>query len=839
MPTVSRRRTAWLLLSLPLLLQLPTASTARPDAYAGCGCPLSPARGIGAPAAEGTDSLALHPGAHLAAPKVRPLRAPTAALQQAVQSLPSHARRSPSSRPAAGRPTHAPATGTDHGHASPGTSTPSAPPATSAFTPPSATAATSPAPNPRDDHSPTAQPEASRPWAFRFAGVLALVAAFLTGVLTLRRRQRTRQHETAGPEATSPLSDSRREVLQRLDEALRTMAHHQADRHSGPLPALSAARITPHAIHLLPRPTGRPLPPPATAGTGGWWELPHDADLPAAPAALFPCPTLVTLGTSPTGDLLLLDLTEPGALLLKGSPDDVARVCTALLLEYALAPWAGDLHLVATGFADDLLHAPLADNIVHAPTPAAAVHALAERLLEAHQQPHTRPRACMLLTATALDAATARDLARLAAHPAPLPVIAVAPAPGVQDHFPDAVILDASTPHPQPLHTTSLDLTLQRIDESAHQDLTALLTDSADAGPPAPARAHADTDEPPVQAHSPHTEEPAPSPTAPTPPAPTGTEGDHVFPALTTALAHTTAPDRTDSTGPRNNPAGSDRAHRAAPTARPTTPAAPCGPLSAAHPSAASSTPRAPQIRVLGPIEVDGVPHTGHGPRTAQLAALLYFRPGRTADTLCADMDPTTPWTTATLSARLHQLRRALGNTPDGDPYVPRRQHADDPYRLHPAIRCDWTEFRTLTDHALDQGADGLNALEAALGLVRGRPFGSRPLPWTEPHSQELTTRIIHTADVIARLRTPPGPHHDLTKARHAITTALDIDDTAESLYRAWFLIEAQADNRPGLHTAITRLQYINAALDRPLSPETEHLIDELLHPQSPPAARP
>ncbi|WP_435279816.1 AfsR/SARP family transcriptional regulator [Streptomyces sp. 1222.5] len=670
------------------------------------------------------------------------------------------------------------------------------------------------------------------------------MAAFFTGVLALRRRQRTRQHETSGSEATTttgPLSGSRRDGLQRLDEALRTMAHHRADRQSAPLPALLAARITPHAIQLLPGQTGRPLPPPATAGTGGWWELPHDADLPAAPAtrsAPFPCPTLIPLGTSPTGDLLLLDLTEPGALLLRGSPDDVARVCTALLLEYALAPWAGDLHLIATGFADDLLHAPLADNTVYAPTPAAAVHALAERLLEAHQQPHTRPRACILLTATALDAATTRDLARLAAHPAPLPVIAVAPAPGVQDHFPDAVILDASATRPQPLHTTGLDLTLQRIDESAYQDLTALLTDSVDAGPPAPARAHADTDGPPVQAHSAHTEEPAHSPTAPAAPAQARAESDHLFPALTTAAARTTEPNRTDSTGSREGQAGSDRAHGAAHTACPTAPAAPCGPLPAAQPSAASSTPLAPQIRVLGPIEVDGVPHTGHGPRTAQLAALLYFRPGRTADTLCADMDPTTPWTTATLSARLHQLRRALGNTPDGDPYVPRRQHADDPYRLHPSIRCDWTEFRTLTDHALDQGTEGLDALEAALTLVRGRPFGSRALPWTEPHSQELTTRIVHTADVIARLRTPPGPHHDLTKARHAITTALDIDDTAESLYQAWFLIEAQADNRPGLHTAITRLQYINAALDRPLSHETERLIDELLHPQSPPAAR-
>ncbi|WP_176986024.1 hypothetical protein [Streptomyces sp. 2231.1] len=65
---------------------------------------------------------------------------------------------------------------------------------------------------------------------------------------------------------------------------------------------------------------------------------------------------------------------------------------------------------------------------------------------------------------------------------------------------------------------------------------------------------------------------------------------------------------------------------------------------------------------------------------------------------------------------------------------MPRRQHADDPYRLHPDIRCDWTEFRTLTDHALEQGADGLDALEAALALVAA----SSPVatsPWTATSS--------------------------------------------------------------------------------------------------------
>jgi hypothetical protein len=245
---------------------------------------------------------------------------------------------------------------------------------------------------------------------------------------------------------------------------------------------------------------------------------------------------------------------------------------------------------------------------------------------------------------------------------------------------------------------------------------------------------------------------------------------------------------------------------------------------------------RAPQIRVLGAIEVDGVAFTGHGPRMAHLAALLYFRPGRTAEVLCADMDPLHPWTPATLNARMQGLRRALGNDPLGNSYVPRRRSGEDPYRLSPALRCDWSTFLHLVEHALPHGPDGLPDLEQALGLVRGRPFGARPLPWAEPHQQEMTTRIIDTAHTVATYRTAAGPHHDLSKARHAIATGLDVDDSAELLYRDWMRIEHTAHNRSGLHTAITRIQQVNRMLDVSLEIETEQLINDLLgkHPHTP-----
>ncbi|MET7855582.1 hypothetical protein ABZT48_47495 [Streptomyces avermitilis] len=239
----------------------------------------------------------------------------------------------------------------------------------------------------------------------------------------------------------------------------------------------------------------------------------------------------------------------------------------------------------------------------------------------------------------------------------------------------------------------------------------------------------------------------------------------------------------------------------------------------------------APEIRVLGPVEVTGVATTGHGPSQARLAALLYFRPGRSADVLCADMDPVSPWSTATLNARLQGLRRALGNDPAGNAYVPRRRSGDDPYKLSENVRCDWARFTQLAQRALPQGPAGLADLEKALGLIRGRPFGTRPLPWAAPYQQEMSTRIIDVAHTVATYRTPPGPHHDLTAARQAIAIGLDVDDSAELLYRDWMRIEHAAGNRAGLHTAITRIQDINREIDCSLENETAQLINDLLGP--------
>ncbi|CAM5560208.1 hypothetical protein STENM36S_00015 [Streptomyces tendae] len=192
-------------------------------------------------------------------------------------------------------------------------------------------------------------------------------------------------------------------------------------------------------------------------------------------------------------------------------------------------------------------------------------------------------------------------------------------------------------------------------------------------------------------------------------------------------------------------------------------------------------------------------------------------------------MDPTHPWSLSTLNARMQGLRRSLGNDLDGNPYVPRRRTGDDPYRLSPAVRCDWTCFLQLVERAMPTGPAGLPDLEKALSLVRGKPFGGTPLPWAEPYQQEMTTRIVDVAHTVAIYRTASGPHHDLSAARRAVATGLDVDDTAELLYRGWLRIEHAAGNRQGLHTAISRVQQVNRALDCSLETETEQLIKKLL----------
>ncbi|GGN81380.1 membrane protein [Streptomyces albiflavescens] len=729
----------------------------------------------------------------------------------------------------------------------------------------SASASASADPSASDAPSPTAtasqepaSPAAGSTLQLRTVlGAGALLAAAVTGALALRRLLQRRRRKPGEKIAIAPETSAAEAQLAaaaepggaaRLDAALRTLAHQVAQEVDGDVPQLRAARIGARALEVLPEDLAQEPQAPFVSGQAGWWILPTDAallDQEAAREIPAPYPGLVTIGSTEAGDLLLLNLAQVPAVLLDGNPVHITEVCTSLALELGMSPWASEVEVVTIGFGEDLPQLLPTTRIAHMRQATHALRDLSERLLEAHQMPETSHQPYLLLCASSLDADTAWEFADVIDKAGTVPVTLIAPASTAAAHFPEAQILNASLSEPQHLDHAGADITVQRLEHAAYLQITTALKVSGQPAHPAEGPWQDVPDEPdsvqqPEQSAPQETA--APTTDAATSPSLTPTASGEVFAALLAAT--------TDPSGLRPLPAATASAQAAAEHDPDTETTPPPAPQAAAAPAAAEAddestveegkVPKAdeceahdlhaPEIRVLGPVEVTGVASTGHGPRMAQLAALLYFRPGRNADILCSDMDPVSPWSSSTLNARLQGLRRSLGSDPAGSPYVPRRSSGEDPYKLSPGVRCDWTRFLQLLERALPLGPAGLPDLEKALALVRGRPFAGKPLPWAEPHQQEMITRIIDVAHTVSTYRTPAGPHHDPSAARQAVATGLDVDDTAELLYRDWMRIEHAAGNRQGLHTAITRVQQINRALDCDVELETQQLITDLLN---------
>lgn len=732
--------------------------------------------------------------------------------------------------------------------ASPSAASPSAPAGQSgaAGSSPAATASGTPAP-------------ADGPLVLRTVlGAGALLAAAITGALALRRALQRRRRKPGEKIAIAPETSPAEAKLAaaaepggaaRLDTVLRTLAHQVAQQDDGSvLPPLRAARVGTRTVEVMPEDLVQEPQAPFDSGKGGWWLLDSDAvvlDEEAAREVPAPYPGLVTIGSTEAGDLLLLNLARVPAVLLDGNPVHITEVCTSLALELGMSPWASEVEIVTIGFGEDLPQLLPTARIAHMRHATHALRDLSERLLEAHQMPETSHQPYLLLCASSLDPDTAWEFADVIDKAGTVPVTLVAPASTAAQHFPEAEILNASLSTPQQLDSVGTEITVQRLEHASYLQITTALKVSAQPAHPAEGPWQ-DVPEEPDSVNQPEQTEP-PEPAAPATNAgtsPSATPAAHlsgeVFPALLAAT--------TDPTGlrllPTATPAPQAKGEPHPGTETPVAPAAEGAKpkeTDAGHAAeegtaagagaeeGAAHDLNAPEIRILGPVEVTGVDSTGHGPRMAQLAALLYFRPGRSADAVCSDMDPLSPWGLSTLNARLQGLRRSLGSDLAGHPYVPRRKSGEDPYRLSPQVRSDWSRFLQLVEGALPLGPAGLTDLEQALTLVRGKPFGGKPLPWAEPYQQEMITRIIDVAHTVATYRTPAGPHHDLSAARQAVATGLDIDDTAELLYRDWCRLEHAAGNQQGLHTAITRVQQVNQALDCSLETETEQLINDLL----------
>ncbi|WP_121831157.1 LysM peptidoglycan-binding domain-containing protein [Streptomyces sp. S1] len=710
----------------------------------------------------------------------------------------------------------------------------------------------------------------------------ALAAGVLLMTLGLKRLLQRRRREpgelpattdTAAEQALHAAADPG--SLELLDRALRTLAHHAAEEDH-PLPAVAGARITAQTVELLlpePEPeTGdgedEVLAPFTEDGPGRWVLDRTQPLLDADNASLVPAPYpgLVTLGTDPDGNHLLINLTFSRVLLLDGTPTAVRDTARVLALETATSTWSDHCEIITVGLGDQLPPLLPQSRMRAVPRLAAARADLAELLLEQRQTadgedaPDRLP--WTLVCAAEIDEDEARMLADTLTAARDLPVALIVPAQGTSGAFgafDDAVHLSVGTTRTQYVDVLDADLLVQSLPESDYEGFLDMLRQAEEPARPAEGPWKA---VPPVRVS--HTagqtatgpeavpksffdllledgeEEPARSDDA------GETTAGPVTPPLTPFAAFTAARNLAP-VPPLPAPAAAPEAVVPPATAEPDGKAEPSAtetPNGATAPDSAGTTtepagaaPRAqepsdavdlhaPEVQVLGSVTVTGIASTGHGPKLAQLAAYLYFKPGA-PDTVREAMDPRSPWSKATLQSRISQLRNQLGTDPDGALYLPRDRTGI--YKLSPKVRCDWDRFTTLAERGLTKGpSTGIGDLENALALVRGYPFGTTPPAWAAARVQEILVRITDTAHTLATWHRT-GPRPDLDAARRAVRRGLDVDDSAELLYQDWMLIEDQAGNHNGVRAAYEAICAVNRRLDVSTEPETDDIYQRLV----------
>lgn len=663
------------------------------------------------------------------------------------------------------------------------------------------------------------------------AGIGTLLAASLSGALGGRRILQQRERKAGqtiakGEEPTeleqllSATSDPA--GIELLDRVLRTLAHHAAT-DSRDLPALRGARLDASGVTLL---LDEPAPPvaPFTAGPNTrTWTLDPTAELFTADELAdvqAPYPGLVALGADADG-LVLIDLMTCRVLLLDGTKEEVLEVARAVALELGTCAWTDYSEILTTGLGARLAGLLPQGRIRTMPHLPAVAADLGELMLEAHQSGE-QVLPWLAVGAGDMDEEHLVQLADALATGRTLDTAVVLPATAAARRcFPHAEVLNVAHSQDATVAVLETSVDLQRITDEQHRQYVHALQVStqepqAAAGPWANAEDHgqAAAGGASLTVHAVGDESldpgtPFPALLAgsarftPTPMEPAETNG--------TAEAVTTNDSGTE-------PDGVAAAGQAVVAPDP-------APVSAQlSRQAATGEGEGVRIEVLGPLRITGRDSTAHSPRTTAIAALIHLRPGRSADALCQAMDPANPWSTRTLHSRLSELRGAVGLHTDGQPLLPRPK-AGAGYAFHPAVTSDWAQFQALARRGLAAGPRaGIEDLEAAMALVRGKPFDGRTLPWADPVIQDMLSRITDTAHTLARWQTD-GARPDLDAARHTVHKGLEVEETSEVLYRDLLTIEWAAGNDAAIRRTLARIQQMARTYDITLEDTTEDTI--------------
>ncbi len=240
------------------------------------------------------------------------------------------------------------------------------------------------------------------------------------------------------------------------------------------------------------------------------------------------------------------------------------------------------------------------------------------------------------------------------------------------------------------------------------------------------------------------------------------------------------------------------------------------------------------EVRVLGPVEIDGHSAPLERRRCVELAAYLALHPNGVSDerlktVLWADSAPTT----ATFNTTVSTTRSRLGRGRDGALHLPHFVSSGGLYRLGARVTTDLARFEARVLHAR-RCAPGtaIETLRSALDLVRGKPFeGERGYEWafSEGLIANIEMAIADAAHELAQLYLDTG---DPKEATWAAMQGLIAAPGDEILYRDRMLACDRAGNPAGVETVMDELCSVVEALEPydQLHPETLALYERISH---------
>jgi DNA-binding SARP family transcriptional activator len=230
------------------------------------------------------------------------------------------------------------------------------------------------------------------------------------------------------------------------------------------------------------------------------------------------------------------------------------------------------------------------------------------------------------------------------------------------------------------------------------------------------------------------------------------------------------------------------------------------------------------EIAVLGRVEVRGVEGWfARRPKLTELVVYLALHPeGATTSAWSTALWPQRRVPQQTVANRLSEARRALGFASDDRPRL--RRNGD--VHVLAEVSTDWARFRQLARRDL-----GSDSWQAALSLVRGRPFEDMPSGlWT---ALECTTVEIDREGTECSLRCGERllGEGNPDRAAWAAHQGLRIAPWDERLHRLLMVTADATGNRAGVEATLRHLALVLEVDGNPLPhvhPETAALYAQL-----------